>query len=313
MSVSNPFTDAPRAATNGQKAEVTAPPPAVLTFWLRFAQNRLALASLVLIVVLILLAAIGPRFYPTDPNYQDYDAINAWPAAGHPLGADSLGRDTLARIIKGLRVSLLVAFYVELLNIGLGATLGLLAGYFGGWLDQLIARLADMLFAFPGLLFAILVAAVFGQPVTERFGGIGRLLLVAGSLALVSWPLMARYVRGQTLAIKQRDFITAAHSIGARDRRLIWRHILPNVAGLIVVSATLDVAAVVVNEAVLSLLGLGIQPPDPSIGQMIRQSIDYLETNWSQVFFPSLTLTLIVLAFSFLGDGLRDAFDPLRS
>ncbi|MEZ4617519.1 MAG: ABC transporter permease [Caldilineaceae bacterium] len=282
------------------------------SFWARFARNRLAFGSLMVIVLLSLLAIGGPYLYQADPIYQDYAAINAWPNAVHPLGADSLGRDTLARIIKGLRVSLLVAFYVELLNIGVGGTLGLLAGYFGGWLDQVIARLADMLFAFPGLLFAILVAAIFGQPVTERFGGIGRLLLVAGSLALVSWPLMARYVRGQALSLRRRDFVTAAYSIGARDRRLIWRHILPNVAGLVVVSATLDVAAVVVNEAVLSLLGLGIQPPDPSIGQMIRQSIDYLETNWSQVFFPSLALTIIVLAFSFLGDGLRDAFDPQR-
>jgi peptide/nickel transport system permease protein len=262
------------------------------------------------VLILILLAAVGPRFYQVDPNYQNYSTINGWPAAEFPLGTDSLGRDTLARILKGMRVSLLVAFYVEVLNIGVGASLGLLAGYFGGWLDQVISRLADMLFAFPGLLFAILVAAIFGQPVTERFGGIGRLLLVAGSLALVSWPLMARYVRGQTLAIKERDFISAARSVGVNDRRMIITHILPNVAGLIVVSATLDVAAVVVNEAVLSLLGLGIQPPDPSIGQMIRQSIDYLESNWSQVLFPSLALTLIVLLFSFVGDGLRDAFDP---
>lgn len=278
--------------------------------WKRFSRNRLAVVSLVTVSVLIGLAVFGPGLYGVDPNYQHYDALNGWPSADHLLGADSLGRDTLARILKGLRVSLSVAFYVELLNIGLGATLGLLAGYFGGWTDRIISRLADMFFAFPGLLFAILVAAVFGQAVTEWLGGMGRLLLVAGSLALVSWPLMARYVRGQTLAIKERDFIDAARSVGASDGRIIWGHILPNVAGLIVVSATLDVAAVVVSEAVLSLLGLGIQPPDPSIGQMIRQSIDYLETNWSQVFFPSLFLTLIVLTFSFVGDGLRDAFDP---
>lgn len=279
-------------------------------FWQDFARNRLALASLVGVLALILLATFGPRLYQVDPNYQNYDTINGWPMRAYWLGTDSLGRDTLARILKGLRVSLLVAFYVEILNIGVGATLGLLAGYFGGWLDQIISRIADMLFAFPGLLFAILVAAVFGQPVTERFGGIGRLLLVAGSLALVSWPLMARYVRGQTLAIKERDYISAARSVGVSNRRMLITHILPNLAGLIVVSATLDVAAVVVNEAVLSLLGLGIQPPDPSIGQMIRQSIDYLETNWSQVFFPSFVLTLIVLLFSFVGDGLRDALDP---
>jgi ABC-type dipeptide/oligopeptide/nickel transport system permease subunit len=286
------------------------PPPAILNFWQQFAQNRLALFSFWLILLLIVLSMLGPAIYHVDPNRQDYDAINAWPSAAHPLGADSLGRDTLARILLGLRVSLLVAFYVETINIFLGAGFGLLAGYFGGWVDQLLSRLADMLFAFPGLLLAILVAAIFGQPVTERFGGIGRLLLVAGSLALVSWPLMARYVRGQTLSLKERDFIEAARSIGLTDRRIILGQILPNVAGLIIVSATLDVAAVIVNESVLSLLGLGIQPPDPSIGQMIRQAIDYLETNWSQVFFPSLMLTLMVLTFSFTGDGLRDAFDP---
>ncbi len=284
--------------------------PQTRNLWQRFSQNRLALLSLLFIIALICLSIFGPLFYQVDPNRQDYKALNAWPSRAHPLGTDSLGRDTLARILRGLRVSLVVAFYVEMLNIVLGASFGLLAGYFGGWLDQLLSRLADMLFAFPGLLLAILVAAVFGQPVTEQFGGVGRLLLVAGSLALVSWPLMARYVRSQTLSIKAQDFVTAAHSLGATHRRIMLKHILPNVVGLIIVSATLDVAAVVVNEAVLSLLGLGIQPPDPSIGQMIRQAIDYLEKNWSQVFFPAFTLTLLVLAFSFAGDGLRDAFDP---
>lgn len=279
-------------------------------FWWRFASNRMALVCLVLAALLIGMAVVGPLLYGVNPNYQNYDAINAWPSSAHPLGTDSLGRDTLARIMQGLRISLIVALYVEIINIGVGASLGLLAGYSGGHVDNVISRVADMLFAFPGLLFAILVAAVFGQAVTERFGGIGRLLLVAGSLALVSWPLMARYVRGQTLALKERDFIGAARSIGASNRRIMWGHIMPGVVGLIIVSATLDVAAVVVNEAVLSLLGLGIQPPDPSIGQMIRQAIDYLESNWLQVFFPGLVLMLVVVVFSFIGDGLRDAVDP---
>lgn len=283
---------------------------AAQNFLLRFARNRLALVSFGFVLACVLFAVLGPQIYKVDPNRQHYEAINAWPSAGYPFGTDSLGRDTLARILSGLRVSLLVAFYVEAINIVLGATLGLLAGYFGGWIDLVLSRLADMLFAFPGLLLAILIAAVFGQPVAERFGGVGRLLLVAGSLALVSWPLMARYVRGQTLSLKERDFVMAARSVGATDARLVLRHILPNVAGLIVVSATLDVASVVVNEAVLSLLGLGIQPPDPSIGQMIRQAIEYLERNWSQVFFPGAVLTLMVLAFSYAGDGLRDAVDP---
>ncbi len=290
--------------------EQPAPPSTRRGWWHRFAGNRLALICLALAVMVIATAAVGPFLYGVDPNYQNYTAINAWPSAAHPLGTDSLGRDTLARIMAGLRVSLIVVLYVELLNIGVGATLGLLAGFRGGAVDNVISRIADMLFAFPGLLFAILVAAVFGAAVTERFGGIGRLLLVAGSLALVSWPLMARYVRGQTLALKERDFVLAARSIGADERRILWGHILPGVLGLIIVSATLDVAAVVVNEAVLSLLGLGIQPPDASIGQMIRQAIDYLEANWLQVFFPSAVLTLLVLIFSFIGDGLRDAVDP---
>lgn len=290
--------------------ELEAPPPASRGLWRRFARNRLALVSLFAATGLVLAAVAGPLIYSVNPNYQNYTAINAWPSAEYPLGTDSLGRDTLARLLSGLRVSLVVALFVELLNIGVGATLGLTAGFRGGAVDNAISRVADMLFAFPGLLFAILVAALFGPAVTERFGGMGRLLLVAGSLALVSWPLMARYVRGQTLSLKEREYVLAARSIGAADRRIMWGHILPGVVGLIIVSATLDVAAVVVNEAVLSLLGLGIQPPDASIGQMIRQAIDYLETNWFQVFIPGFVLMLLVLVFSFMGDGLRDAVDP---
>jgi peptide/nickel transport system permease protein len=276
----------------------------------RLITNKAAVAGLLTLVSLVLIAVFGPGLYPQSPIKQDYAALNALPSAKHPFGTDNLGRDTLARIILGLRVSLLVAVYVEILNIALGVTLGLLAGYFGGIMDVLVSRLADMLFAFPGLLLAILVAAVFGAPVTERFGGIGRLLLVAGSLSLVSWPLMARYVRGQTLVLREQEYVTAARSLGASHLHIIVRHILPNVAGLVIISSTLDVAGVVVNEAVLSLLGLGIQPPDPSIGKMINDAIKYLESSPLQVFLPSAVLMLIVLCVSFIGDGLRDALDP---
>ena len=261
-------------------------------------------------MLLISIAIIGPGIYSQSAIKLDYAAINASPNAAHWFGTDNLGRDTLARLMLGLRVSLIVAAYVETLNIVLGVSLGLLAGYFGGILDVLVTRSADMLFAFPGLLLAILVAAAFGAPVTEQFGGIGRLILVAGSLSLVSWPLMARFVRSQTLVLREQDFVTAARSLGASDFHIISRHILPNVVGLIIVSSTLDVAGVVVNEAVLSLLGLGIQPPDPSIGKMITDAIPFLENNPLQVFLPSLVLVLIVQGVSFFGDGLRDAFDP---
>ncbi len=278
--------------------------------WRRFSINHLAVVSLIGLIALVLTAAFGPVVYAQSAITSDYTAINAMPSAAHLFGTDNLGRDTLARLMLGLRVSLLVAFYVEALNIFLGATLGLLAGYYGGILDILVTRLADVLFAFPGLLLAILIAATFGPAVTDQFGGIGRLLLVAGSLSLVSWPLMARFVRGQTLVLREEDFAVAARSLGASHRRIILRHILPNVAGLIIVGSTLDIASVVVNEAVLSLLGLGIQPPDPSIGKMITDAIPFLEGNAVQVFLPSAALMLIVLVVSFLGDGLRDALDP---
>ncbi|MCA9903281.1 MAG: ABC transporter permease, partial [Anaerolineae bacterium] len=241
-------------------------------FFRRLMTNRLAVVSLFGVILLVLVAAFGPIVYTTSPITPDYKAINQSPSLEHWLGTDNLGRDTLARLIYGLRVSLIVAFYVELLNISLGATLGLLAGYFGGLLDVIVTRIADILFAFPGLLLAILVAATFGPVVTEQFGGIGRLLLVTGSLSLVSWPLMARLVRSQTLSIKEQEFVTAARSLGATDSRIMLTYILPNVAGIILVSSTLDIASVVVNEAVLSLLGLGIQPPDPSIGKMITDA-----------------------------------------
>ncbi|MDZ4765132.1 MAG: ABC transporter permease [Chloroflexota bacterium] len=277
---------------------------------MRLHRHRVALVCLLGLLVVIGAAAFGPIFYPQSAIRLDYAAINALPSAAHPLGTDNLGRDTLARLLLGLRVSLLVALYVETLNVLFGVTLGLLAGYFGGWIDVIVTRLADMLFAFPGLLLAILIAAVFGEAVTDQLGGVGRLLLVAGALSVVSWPLMARFVRAQTLVIREQEYVTAAVAVGAGTGHVLRLHILPQLLGLVITSSTLNIASVVVNEAVLSLLGLGIQPPDPSIGKMITDAIPYLESNPLQVFFPSFMLVLIVLLVSFLGDALRDVFDP---
>lgn len=279
-------------------------------FWQRMRRNRLGFASLLAVVLIALACVFGPAVYRISPTKPDFAHINQLPSAAHPLGTDRLGHDTLARVLAGLRVSLLVAVFVETINIVLGATLGLLAGYFGGWIDTVISRLADMLFAFPGLLLAILVAAIFGQWVTEHGGGTARLLLVAGSLSLVGWPLMARYVRGQVLSLRERDFVLGARAIGRTEWGIVWGHILPNVAALVITASTLDVINVIVGEATLSLLGLGIQSPDTSIGKMIVEAVPYLSQNWFLVFVPATTLTLLVLLFSFLGDGLRDAFDP---
>lgn len=277
-------------------------------FWRRLTRNILALAGLVIMAGALVAAIAGPLIVTTDPNTIDYTAINAPPARKHPLGTDNLGRDTLARLLAGLRVSLLVAAYAEMLDILLGVPLGLAAGYLGRKVDFTISRIADVLFAFPGLLLAILIAALFGPAVTEQFGGMGRLALVAGALSLVSWPLMARLVRSQTLTIREQDYVLAARAIGADRLHILLRHVVPQLIGLVITTVTLNVAGVIINEAVLSLLGLGIQPPDASIGKMIAEAMPYLESNPLQVAIPSATLMLIVLAVSFVGDGLRDAF-----
>ena len=280
--------------------------------WGRLVRSPLGALSLVTLALVICAALIGPLIYAIDPTTPDFGAINAAPGLFHPLGTDRLGRDTLARLLAGLRISLLVAVVVEAINIVVGASLGLLAGFFGGWADALISRLADMLFAFPGLLLAILVAAVFGAWVTENYGATARLLLVVISLALVGWPLMARYVRGQVLGLRQRDFVLAARALGQRDLGILRLHILPNITGLVITAATLDVVNVIVGEATLSLLGLGIQPPSTSIGKMIVEGAPLLAQNGMLVVAPAITLTILVLLFSFLGDALRDAFDPTR-
>jgi peptide/nickel transport system permease protein len=295
-------------------------PSFIIQNWARFRKDNLAFASLIVILTLIVLCVFGPPLYqgllpPGLQQYrtyyfQDYEHINSFPSQLHWLGTDALGRDTLARLLVGLRVSFVVAAFVQTINVGLGAGLGLLAGNFGGWLDMGVSRLADMLFAFPGLLLAILVSAVFGPAAQAVAGDVGRLLLVAGALALVSWPLMTRYVRGQTLSLKEREFVLAARAVGVGEGDVMVRHMLPNIAGLIVTAATLDIASVILNESVLSLLGLGVQTPTPSLGLMIVLAIPDLRTNAFQVFVPAATLTTLVLAFSFLGDGLRDALDP---
>jgi len=297
-----------RPATQPGELTSRAPESPTRIFWHAFRQNHLAVLGLSLMLGVIALAIVGPLLVTADPNRIDYAALNAPPNARHPLGTDNLGRDTLARLLHGLRVSLLVAAFVELLDVMLGVPLGLAAGYLGGKVDFIITRIADILFAFPGLLLAILVAAIFGPAVTAQFGGMGRLALVAGSLSLVSWPLMARLVRSQTLAVREQDFVMAAEAMGASRERVLWRHVAPQLLGLVVTTVTLNVSAVIINEAVLSLLGLGIQPPDASIGKMISDAIPYLETNPFQVAIPSALLMLIVLAVSFLGDGLRDAY-----
>lgn len=304
----------------------------------RLRRDKRAMASVGVILFFVLLAVAGPPIYQhiggpftsevdsTTYGPQDYhtyyhvelDRLHELPSAQYWLGTDDLGRDILARLMQGILVSLSVALVVEIVDIVLGIAIGVLAGYYGGLLDQFLARFTDVMFAFPGLLFVILLTGIFGASADDVFGhipvigahGNARLLLVSLALALTAWPLMARYVRGQTLQLKEQQFIEAAHVCGTSNTRIILRHIVPNLFSIVVVAATLDISATIVGEAGISLLGLGVQSPGSSIGLMIASASQYVVVHPWEVMVPCVTLALIVLAFSFLGDGLRDAFDP---
>jgi oligopeptide transport system permease protein len=262
---------------------------------------------------------IGPDKYH-NPYWTELTNQDQLFSGQYWLGTDSLGRDLLARLMAGMLVSIIVALLVEIVDISLGMTVGVLAGYYGGWIDQFLARFTDVMFAFPGLLFAILLTGIFGQSADTAFdnlpligqNGDARLLLVSIALAFTAWPLMARFVRGQTLQLKEQQFIEAARTTGTSNVKIILRHIIPNLSSIVVVAATLDISATVIGEAGLSFLGLGVQSPGSSIGVMIAAASQGGNVGvhpW-EVLLPSIVLTIIVLAFSFLGDGLRDAFDP---
>ncbi len=307
----------------------------------RFSQDKRALASLGILLLFVLLALLGPLVYThlsgpianssgkvltpdqyRGPFYSDLDHQDETFSALHWLGTDSNGRDLLARIMESLLVSIGVAISVEIVNITLGVVVGVLAGYYGGIIDQLLARFTDLMFAFPSLLFAILLTGIFGEGADAIFGtipiigqnGNARLLLVSLALALTSWPLMARYVRGQTLQLKEQQFIEAAKMAGSTNVKTILRHIIPNLFSIVIIASTLNISNTIIGEASLSALGLGVHSPGSSLGVMISSEVGTLETGnfrliW-QLLLPCLVLSIIVLAFSFIGDGVRDAFDP---
>jgi ABC-type dipeptide/oligopeptide/nickel transport system permease subunit len=305
-----------------------------------FQRDKRAMISLGVLLFLLVLVLVGPPIYKhiggtyqadlggtiSSDVYHSYDhqeltQQNQGPSLRYWLGTDALGRDMLARLMQGVFVSLIVVLLVEVVDIGIGLTVGILAGYYGGWIDTILARFIDLMFAFPGLLFAILVASAFSTSVSDVFAGwplIGpfltsgnaTLVLVSLALALVAWPLMARYVRGQVLQLKQQQFIEAARASGTDDIRIILRHILPNLFSFVLIVSSLNIAGTIVGEAGLSLIGLGVREPGSSLGLMISQGRDTLEIFPWNALCPTLVLTIIVLAVSFVSDGLRDAFDP---
>ncbi len=297
----------------------------------RLGRDRRAMFFLALVLTIIVLSYVGPLLYtrigPTilggaigtdilKPGqyhnyvYSDLSRTDTLSSALHPLGTDAIGRDILARIMAGVNVSIEVALLVELLDIGLGVTIGTLAGFYGGWLATFLDRFTDLMFAFPGLLFAILAAATLGPAFQERLGLPGRLILVAMALGISVWPFMARLVRGQTLQLREQQFIEASRTVGSSNYRIIMQHIVPNLFNIVIVAAALDVVNTIVSEAVISLLGLGVQTPGSSLGLMINDATAQIALNPWEVVWPTFVLTLIVLAFSFMGDGMQDAFNP---
>ncbi|MGB1288779.1 MAG: ABC transporter permease [Aggregatilineales bacterium] len=314
----------------------------------RLAKNKLAILGLLIIVLAILMAVFAPVIAPQDPTDQSLLktssapqwVINLFPvmkekgieggyvklveASEYPLGTDPLGRDIMSRIIFGARVSLAVAFVGPLTATIIGLTLGLISGYFGGWIDSLIMRIVDVFYAFPSLLIIILMMAYFrsgafsAPEAANTIGGVlyqadrsfGGMLFIFIGIGITSWIGLARLTRGQVLSVRENEYVLSAKALGASNRQIIIRHILPNIMGPLIVAETLTIPAYIRTEAFLSFIGLGVNPPTPSWGEMISTGSQYIGSYPYQAIFPAVALFIVMFAFNFLGDGLRDAFDP---
>jgi ABC-type dipeptide/oligopeptide/nickel transport system permease subunit len=301
------------------KAPVAARSPLQL-FWRRFRKDKVALAAGVFIVLLILVAIFAPVIRnilgTPDPNVGSTEALDDFglpsgPSSEHLFGVDQLGRDIFSRVLDGARVSLLVAFVGTGLSVTIGVTMGMIAGFFRGWTDTVIARLIDVLLAFPVLLLGLGLASAC----STKDGCLGGALepglkVVVTIIVIANWPYVARIIRGQVLSLREKEFVEASKSLGASDRRIIFREILPNLVAPIIVYSTILIPQVILFEAALSFLGIGIDPGTPSWGSMISDAVGVFDIAWWFMTFPGLALVLTVLAFNLVGDGLQDALNP---
>ena len=263
-------------------------------------KNKIAIIGLIIIISLAFIALFAPFIAPHDPIEQNLDKRLLTPCREYPMGTDDLGRCLLSRIIYGTRVSLKLGVIVVGIITVIGVTLGLISGYYGGIVDEIIMRLVDVVLAFPGIILALAVAGALGP-------GLFNVML---ALAMVGWTGLARVVRGSVLSIKEKEFVESARALGCSDLHIMTRHILPNVMAPVIVLATLDMAFIILAAAGLSFLGLGAQPPTPEWGSMLNNGRAFMRTAPHLTTFPGLAIMITVLAFNFLGDGLRDALDP---
>jgi peptide/nickel transport system permease protein len=275
-------------------------PQAKAGFWRHLRRNPLAVASGAVVLALGVLALLASQLAPYDPAAYDVKRILLPPSWTHPLGTDQLGRDLLSRMLYGSQISLAVGFVAVGIATAIGTFLGSLAGYYGGWVDGCIMRFVDLMLTFPRF-FLLLAVLAFLQP------SIWTIMVVIG---VTGWMGVARLVRAEFLSLKEREFVKSAQALGAPDRRIIFRHILPNALAPVLVSATLGVAGAVLTESGLSFLGLGVQPPTPSWGNILNDGKANIEIAWWLSLFPGLAILMTVLSYNLVGEGLRDALDP---
>lgn len=278
--------------------------------WDQYKTHTGALIGTFIFVFIVLAVFIGPLLWTIDPTYIDIRARNGGPSLAHPFGTDQLGRDTLARVLAGGQISLAVGMTAMGLALFLGTFVGLIAGYFRK-MDGPLMRLTDLFLALPLLPLLLVIIMLFRNALSAQFGPEGGIfILMVTAIGITSWMQTARIVRGDVLALKEREFVLASRSIGTPDRRLVTRHILPNVLSPIMVSATLGIANAIITESALSFLGLGFPPDFPTWGRLLFDGVDYLRQYPDRVMWPGLAISLTVLSVNYIGDGLRDALDP---
>lgn len=279
--------------------------------WRRYRRNWAATLSIATVAVLIFFAIFAPFLHTMDPSYADFTAIQQAPSAHHWFGTDMIGRDTYSRVVYALRIPLIIACVGTIVTVIIGTVLGVVAGYVGGASDSAISRFTDLMFAFPGFLLSLIVVSLFGPSVDKLgMGGIGRVFLLTVVFGLVSWPALMRFVRSLALSLKEQQFVEAARTSGSGSWAIMRRHLLPNMYGLILVQAGFIVVAVISNETVLAIFGLTVQEPNADLGTILYNGVQNIGAGYWLVLFPGLVLAVLILAFTFATDGVRDAVDP---
>jgi peptide/nickel transport system permease protein len=281
--------------------------------WRRFRRHRLAMAGAATFLLLAFGCVIGPFIYRVPINAIDFGHSMSPPSAAHPFGTNDLGQDMLARVVYGGRISIAVGFAAMLTSITLGVLVGAVAGFFGGHVDNVLMRITDMFLSFPGLVLLLLIVYLFHEPITRHLGTqLGTFVLIVGVIGILNWMPTARLVRAGFLAVKEKEFVEAARSVGVGPIKQMVRHILPNVLSPVIVAGTLSVAAAILLESTLSFLGYGFPPDVPTWGRLLFDAQNYLDLAPHMALFPGIMICLAILSINYVGDGLRDALDPTR-